>query len=249
MREVEQEQVKRAWGAALDRDVVRALDHPEDYPPEVYTIVQAEADQRQLCVDAADSFARAPSAETAPLLTRMRTVAAVVGRLPPSYPLLSACLLGIGVRALGPLALLILGEQAYQSWWWLVLIVCTAVYLACLVWICWPTRSYCGIVLVTFLVWICNTLAGVNDMRDALEYAPRRVVLHNLGGTLLYFAVGPSLLLWLVVFIRNRIWPVYALHQCAKCGYDLRGLPELRCPECGTPFVPATDDEAGGQDA
>jgi hypothetical protein len=25
---------------------------------------------------------------------------------------------------------------------------------------------------------------------------------------------------------------------CAKCGYDLRGLPEPRCPECGTPFDP-----------
>jgi len=23
---------------------------------------------------------------------------------------------------------------------------------------------------------------------------------------------------------------------CIKCGYDLRGLPEPRCPECGTPF-------------
>jgi hypothetical protein len=23
---------------------------------------------------------------------------------------------------------------------------------------------------------------------------------------------------------------------CRKCGYDLRGLPEPRCPECGTPF-------------
>jgi len=24
--------------------------------------------------------------------------------------------------------------------------------------------------------------------------------------------------------------------RCAKCGYDLRGLPEPRCPECGAPF-------------
>lgn len=26
--------------------------------------------------------------------------------------------------------------------------------------------------------------------------------------------------------------------RCAQCGYDLRGLPERRCPECGTPFLP-----------
>lgn len=26
--------------------------------------------------------------------------------------------------------------------------------------------------------------------------------------------------------------------QCTTCGYSLRGLPEPRCPECGTPFDP-----------
>ena len=25
---------------------------------------------------------------------------------------------------------------------------------------------------------------------------------------------------------------------CVQCGYDLRGLPEHRCPECGRSFVP-----------
>ena len=25
---------------------------------------------------------------------------------------------------------------------------------------------------------------------------------------------------------------------CVRCGYDLRDLPELRCPECGTAFPP-----------
>lgn len=31
--------------------------------------------------------------------------------------------------------------------------------------------------------------------------------------------------------------------RCSKCGHDLRGLPEARCPECSTPFAaqaPAT---------
>lgn len=26
--------------------------------------------------------------------------------------------------------------------------------------------------------------------------------------------------------------------RCLGCGYDLRGLPENRCPECGRPFDP-----------
>jgi hypothetical protein len=29
-----------------------------------------------------------------------------------------------------------------------------------------------------------------------------------------------------------------AMH-CRKCHYDLRGLAELRCPECGTEFDPS----------
>ena len=28
------------------------------------------------------------------------------------------------------------------------------------------------------------------------------------------------------------------VRTCLQCGYDLRGLTESRCPECGTPFEP-----------
>jgi hypothetical protein len=31
--------------------------------------------------------------------------------------------------------------------------------------------------------------------------------------------------------------PVSDGSRCMKCGYDLRGLTELTCPECGTPFA------------
>ena len=29
---------------------------------------------------------------------------------------------------------------------------------------------------------------------------------------------------------------------CLECGYPLDGLPEPRCPECGTPFDPDDPD-------
>ncbi len=30
--------------------------------------------------------------------------------------------------------------------------------------------------------------------------------------------------------------------RCEQCGYDLQGLPEPRCPECGTPFTPRSTE-------
>jgi hypothetical protein len=40
------------------------------------------------------------------------------------------------------------------------------------------------------------------------------------------------------VWAHNRYWPVYEPGHCANCGYNLRGLPLPRCPECGQEFDP-----------
>ena len=47
------------------------------------------------------------------------------------------------------------------------------------------------------------------------------------------FATYPA-----VVFIRGplRRWRRRRRGLCLNCGYNLRGLPEPRCPECGTEF-------------
>lgn len=55
--------------------------------------------------------------------------------------------------------------------------------------------------------------------------------------------------LW-VLFVLSVVYPPIAFArgplrrlrrrkhgQCLACGYDLRGLPEPRCPECATPFT------------
>lgn len=58
---------------------------------------------------------------------------------------------------------------------------------------------------------------------------------------LTYVIAGPLALLgflssWLGM---SRFWKIGATGPpgvCTRCGYNLRGLPERRCPECGTPF-------------
>lgn len=58
------------------------------------------------------------------------------------------------------------------------------------------------------------------------------MLLLMLGGVLSMFTC-------LAVFIRRRYWPVYPPAHCTGCGYNLLGLAEPRCPECGLPFDPA----------
>jgi len=54
----------------------------------------------------------------------------------------------------------------------------------------------------------------------------------------------PGLLLLVPAAIAVHRGPRRQRHRferglCAACGYDLRGLPEPRCPECGSPMEPA----------
>jgi hypothetical protein len=67
------------------------------------------------------------------------------------------------------------------------------------------------------------------------------VIVYGLAGGAQYFLLA-------IVFLYVWEWrrPRDRTH-CTKCGYDLRGLREPRCPECGWPFdlrrVESEDDE------
>ena len=43
----------------------------------------------------------------------------------------------------------------------------------------------------------------------------------------------------LQICVRITLMPPPKAMRCLDCGYDLRRLPENRCPECGRPFDPA----------
>ncbi|HZL33838.1 MAG TPA: hypothetical protein VFC78_00930 [Tepidisphaeraceae bacterium] len=57
-----------------------------------------------------------------------------------------------------------------------------------------------------------------------------------IGITMMFWTFGPGVL-FLFADVRRRRREHSGL--CVKCGYDLRGLPEPRCPECGRAFDPA----------
>ncbi len=56
----------------------------------------------------------------------------------------------------------------------------------------------------------------------------------NVGILAATVAFGPAIVL---LMSRRYLRPIDR-GLCGGCGYDLRGLPEARCPECGRPFDP-----------
>lgn len=60
---------------------------------------------------------------------------------------------------------------------------------------------------------------------------------HAWGWIVGYALLVVTLLATLYLFERVLLLERRAF-TCRQCGYDLQGLPESRCPECGTPFDP-----------
>ncbi len=70
-----------------------------------------------------------------------------------------------------------------------------------------------------------------------LLFAMEVLRLYTLGRLVSYSAMAVSLLLMLYLFEKIILLDRRAF-TCKHCGYDLHGLPEPRCPECGNAFDP-----------
>lgn len=220
------DQIESAWREAASQDLLSVLREPEGCPPEVLAIVQQEAVRRQLRFDASKEDLPARRDVITRLLCGLL-------RFFRHHPLIGAGCAGAGVRLC--------------MWWvpWdppgnlrpVVATLVVGVYLCCLTFACYPLRSYRTIAVTTLVGWLLFTLAGLPQVFETL---PARPSAHAwVTGILLHGAIwwgAPCLLLCGVVFVRRRFWPAYPDGHCAVCGYDLRYLPEPRCPECGTPF-------------
>jgi hypothetical protein len=131
--------------------------------------------------------------------------------------------------------------------WWVWYALFATVYLTLLGALSWPLRSYRSVLLVTLAA-----AAGSAAVALARLYVYHDSITqkwHLLMFGLLLANVASWLMtyipLHITVYSRRQYWPVYPPGYCKKCGYDLRGLPLPRCPECGTPFDPAALPEPG----
>lgn len=82
-------------------------------------------------------------------------------------------------------------------------------------------------------LWIMNSLAsgaGITRTGD-----PRDLLLIFIGFIVWWTLLGAALGAVYHPFRQTRL-ARRDPSRCRKCGYDLHGLPEPRCPECGSPF-------------
>ena len=225
-RHTDLSQLKEAWREASEDDIRSVLNDPEDCSPEVLAIIQQEIERRQI--------------EPASLKGSWRPEPDVVTRsLQQAHSFARAHYLiaagGVG-GALGLCGLCVpwnrIGDLRP-----IVSCVLAGAFLGGLLFNSWPLRSYGVVVGVTLAAWVCFVLVGMVNMLALFPQLPPYLDL--VGGITFHCALfwgAPCLLLSAIVLVRRRYWPVYPSGHCAVCGYNLRGLPEPRCPECGTAF-------------
>ncbi len=119
--------------------------------------------------------------------------------------------------------------------------VLSGLYLVALAALCWPWTSYTLALKLSSTATIAlgcigtvNVLVrGAGNVRLVPWYIPVGVL-----SVCAVFCAATFAVLSGLVLLRMRYWPVYRRGCCQACGYDLFGLQDARCPECGTPFSP-----------
>lgn len=226
MADLDLDRLRNTWRGLPDIDVARALTRPDDYPPEVQAIIQQEAARRELDSDALDV---SEAVEPDLVVRFLRRVNAFFR----AHPLVGAACLGFALSLAGWL-LARLGRGSPR----LLSLTLLGVHLVGLAYLCWPLRRYKRALFVTLVVWVCQTVFGIFANLSVLLEMPLRRLLFSYAANFIVLCAIPFMLLSIAVYVRNTYWPVYPEGRCAVCGYDLRGLPAPRCPECGTPFGP-----------
>jgi len=238
-----------AWRRATDADVSRALGELLDYPPEAQTIIRQEAARRGVTSELGTIRPELPESFFFRLLC-------VLARFLWRHRFLTATLCGFIIHA-GLFRIVFLIPRLVPRNWRgpLSMTVVTfsyiifeyGVYVACIMFFSRPLRSYRRVLGITAGVALGSFVYSLPELRPVWDAIFALIRFPNPRQFPYPYRVVEWLFIpWLIdltivcaiVFIRNRYWPDYGPGKCAKCGYDLRGLPTPRCPECGRPFQP-----------
>ncbi len=224
------DQLEQAWRSAPDAHVQRALGSPDDYSPQAYSVIQAEAARRGIV--AMGTLHPDPFPESVYL-----RLLAPAGRFLWDHRLFTAFLLAAGLRAastrLAP-AMAAVNPLMYAAGYLALLTICMSL-------LAFPLRSYSLAARVTLagcLGQIPISLASFLINQEIIGPG----IWFWLFSPVVQIVVGwglPFAMIVLVIVLRRKYAPVFAPGHCRRCGYDLKGLPQPRCPECGTPFVSA----------
>jgi hypothetical protein len=236
-RHFEVRELEAAWRSASDQRVSEALSHLNDLVDEAREIVQREAQRRGLGPAIIESRSSMSG-------INLRTAIVQLMQLTLRYRYVTVVIFSTGIV---PLTMVL--YNLVPSIPWVVFVAVILLILLTLAALCWPLLSYkiaCIIALLATLSrGIVDTMARLIMENlypeDIISFFP-----YFCGTFVLVFLVTWGLLCGLI-FVRRRYWPVYQEGLCAKCGYDLRGLVEPRCPECGTPFDSPIPTPVDGQ--
>jgi hypothetical protein len=222
-------ELEGAWRLAADGDVIGALLDLDEMLPEAIPIIHAEAARRGIDPAKIERLITGPSPIS-------RGVAYIL-RFLQARRVLTSFLLGvvfnITARQLAPLAGTI--HPAMH------VITFAGIFLIGDALASWPLRNFksllinClafgtpSVLLSIVQVGIGNFAAAINDARFFLVFVTANA---------LVAWIAPFAILAGVVWLRRKYRPVFPVGHCARCGYDLSGLPLPRCPECGLGFTP-----------
>lgn len=242
MSDLDLSRIAACWRDASDADVARALGNPDDYPEEVRAIIAAEARRRGVNAGDIEPF-------ESPLARHGKRGLTAASRFIQSHRVICALALGAGVR----LAMLLLGPYAAR---WPSLFRYGLFPLVCLlglVAVSWPLRSYRDTAIATLAACVGNTAVNLACLVMYLPGTPGtqgrtwfvQISLAMTAVVLIWSVIGA--LACCAVRVRNRYLPLRTPGYCVQCGYNLRGLPLPRCPECGLAFDPAQMQSVAGE--
>ena len=240
MPEAETDRVEQAWREAPPADVVRALQELDHYSEEIRDIIEREAARRELRADMTAVLDEANPWCSSPAVKALARTAERLHRPIRRHPLSFAVAAGVAywvVTLIQTYAYVASGRSSPLTY------VMPATLLFVMFLICAPYRRYRTAALVpTIAVAVLMALFAISQVAIPLrgyaaDWPPVRVILVALLIPCSALCGIPMVLLLLTTYIRRRFWPHHTPGHCRICDYNLHGLIEPRCPECGTAFT------------